>query len=153
MGGGVGAGLHRRGADAADDAFFYPFTRVTDAAARLGLANLEADADGDEGDGGGYGAYQPGRDPWEERQKRERRRRGDAVEGEHGASYSVHAVIEGMGAIFHEHHAEIVRWPWKVFCSKWARLIEYEARRQEDEENRKIEAEQTEMQRRAREGF
>jgi hypothetical protein len=28
-----------------------------------------------------------------------------------------------MGAHFHEHHADVVRWPWKIFCRKWARLL------------------------------
>lgn len=29
-----------------------------------------------------------------------------------------------MGAHFHEHHAEMMRWPWKVFCRKWARFLD-----------------------------
>ncbi len=49
-------------------------------------------------------------------------------------------VLEGMSAHFHEHHSDIVRWPWKLFCAKWVRLITASTRdweeRQRDEEAR-----------------
>jgi hypothetical protein len=32
-------------------------------------------------------------------------------------------LLEGMSAHFHEHHEAILRWTWKLFCAKWARLI------------------------------
>jgi hypothetical protein len=32
-------------------------------------------------------------------------------------------ITEAMGAHFHEHHHDILRWPWKLFCAKWARMI------------------------------
>ncbi|HLZ20729.1 MAG TPA: hypothetical protein VKQ30_01215 [Ktedonobacterales bacterium] len=44
-------------------------------------------------------------------------------------------MIEAIGACFHEHHADIVRWAWKLFCAKWARMLEVaEAERQREQE-------------------
>lgn len=45
-----------------------------------------------------------------------------------------------MGTHFHEHHADIVRWPWKVFCRKWARLAHatVDERRQDLRRKRKM---------------
>lgn len=49
------------------------------------------------------------------------------------------SVIEGMGSLFHEHHDTIVKWPWKLFCEKWGRLIRYSADEEVKERKRRIE--------------
>lgn len=50
-------------------------------------------------------------------------------------------VIEAMGAHFHEHQAEVLRWPFKLFCAKWRRMVVQVARREaERERSRRIQA-------------
>ena len=48
-----------------------------------------------------------------------------------------------MGTHFHEHHSEIIAWPWKLFCQKWCRLIiaaeREQERRRRDREKREEE--------------
>jgi len=46
-----------------------------------------------------------------------------------------------MCAHFHEHHREIMRWPWKLFCAKWARMLKQLAEQQEKERQRELERE------------
>lgn len=47
-------------------------------------------------------------------------------------------VMEAMGAHFHEHHADIMRWSWKLFCRKWVRLIKWAAEEREKERQREV---------------
>lgn len=28
-----------------------------------------------------------------------------------------------MSALYHEHYDALLRWPWKLFCAKWARAL------------------------------
>lgn len=46
----------------------------------------------------------------------------DALET-NGAALSILDVCEGLGTHFHEHHEAVMRWPWKLFCAKWRRLM------------------------------
>lgn len=39
-------------------------------------------------------------------------------------------VMEGMSNHFHEHHADILRWSWKLFCAKWARMLDQVSKRE-----------------------
>lgn len=47
----------------------------------------------------------------------------DDEDGEAQDALDILAITEAMGAHFHEHHHDILRWPWKLFCAKWARMI------------------------------
>lgn len=44
-----------------------------------------------------------------------------------------------MSALYHEHYDALLRWPWKLFCARWARAIRIgderarEQRRREEE--------------------
>lgn len=42
---------------------------------------------------------------------------------------------------FREHHEAILRWSWKLFCAKWARLIQAMARQRERQHQAHEEAE------------
>ena len=57
------------------------------------------------------------------------------------------AVLEALGAHFHEHHADLLRMPWLVFCGKWVRLIEYEARERVRKRRQAEERERDELRR------
>lgn len=52
------------------------------------------------------------------------------------------AVIEAMGTHFHEHHDDVVRWSWKLFCAKWARLSVQVAEQERDRRQREREREE-----------
>lgn len=45
-------------------------------------------------------------------------------------------IMEAMSAHFHEHHEAIMRWSWKLFCRKWARLMAWAAEEREKERQR-----------------
>jgi hypothetical protein len=53
-------------------------------------------------------------------------------------------ITEAMGAHFHEHHHDIVRWSWKLFCAKWARMIKqlWEQQQRDDERERQRQRDQ-----------
>lgn len=55
--------------------------------------------------------------------------------------------MEALSAHLHEHHDAIVKWSWKLFCRKWARLIDWAADEEERKENERIEREYAEMKR------
>jgi hypothetical protein len=58
-------------------------------------------------------------------------------------------VIEALGTHFHEHQADILRWPFKLFCAKWRRMVMQVARREaERERDRRIQV-QTQAEREA----
>lgn len=61
-------------------------------------------------------------------------------------------MIEGLGAVYHEHHAEVMAWPFKVFCRKWSRLLEVEAERQREREDREADAQMAALQARVAAG-
>lgn len=50
-------------------------------------------------------------------------------------------VLEGLSAWSHEHQEAILRWPWKLFCVKWTRMLRYADRERRQEAERKREAE------------
>lgn len=37
----------------------------------------------------------------------------------------LHDLLEAMQERFKEHEAQILAWPWRWFCQKWARLIRF----------------------------
>lgn len=45
------------------------------------------------------------------------------------AKFDLLDVIEGISALFHEHHDAIIRWSWKLFCAKWARMLDTASKR------------------------
>lgn len=49
------------------------------------------------------------------------------------SGFDILDVMEAMGTHFHEHHAAIMRWSWKLFCRKWVRLIKWAAEEREKE--------------------
>lgn len=52
-----------------------------------------------------------------------------------------------MGAHFHEHHDVVVRWPWRLFCAKWCRLLEVADQRRREDEERKHKQQQGDLER------
>lgn len=44
-----------------------------------------------------------------------------------GESFHILALLEAMSERYHEHHAAIMAWSWRLFCAKWCRLIDYAA--------------------------
>jgi hypothetical protein len=56
-------------------------------------------------------------------------------------------ICEAMGTHFHEHQLELLRWPWKLFCAKWVRLLEAGARERARQEQRRVEQELRELER------
>jgi hypothetical protein len=72
------------------------------------------------------------------------RRAADAADGVEQASQDDGDLdfldaLDGMSALYHEHYDALLRWPWKLFCAKWARALRIseeqgrERRRREDE--------------------
>lgn len=53
----------------------------------------------------------------------------------------LHDLLEALGTHLHEHLDTILRWPWKVFCRKWARLLDWLAAEEERKEQERIERE------------
>lgn len=51
-------------------------------------------------------------------------------------------VLEALSTHFHEHHAAIMTWSWKLFCAKWARMNVQVARQERDKREREREREQ-----------
>lgn len=58
-------------------------------------------------------------------------------------------IIEALGAHFHEHQADVLRWPWKLFCVKWRRMMVQVAKREADRARDKRQRELSEAQRAA----
>lgn len=46
-----------------------------------------------------------------------------------------------MGTHFHEHHDDVARWSWRLFCAKWARLMVQVARQERDRRDQERERE------------
>lgn len=76
---------------------------------------------------------------------------GQSVAGSGGAVFDLLDVTESLGNHFREHHLEIVRWPWKLFCAKWARMLEQTARRLVKERREREAREREERMRRLQE--
>jgi len=51
-------------------------------------------------------------------------------------------VVDAMSAHYHEHHQELMAWPWRLFCAKWARMILYAAKEAKRRKDKEIEQEQ-----------
>ncbi len=47
-----------------------------------------------------------------------------------------------MSAHYHEHHQELMAWPWRLFCAEWARMILYAAKEAKRRKDKEIEQEQ-----------
>lgn len=58
--------------------------------------------------------------------------------------FDILTIIEAMGTHFHERHDAVVRWSWKLFCVKWARLTVQVAELERDRRAREREREQRE---------
>lgn len=54
----------------------------------------------------------------------------DEPDPEKAGYINLQDAIEGISAHFHEHHDAIMRWSWKLFCSKWQRMLDYASRRE-----------------------
>lgn len=51
-------------------------------------------------------------------------------------------VVDAMSAHYHEHHQELMAWPWRLYCAKWARMLIAFAKEEKRKKEREIEAEQ-----------
>lgn len=54
-------------------------------------------------------------------------------------------VLEGMGAHLHEHHSDMLAWPWRLFCAKWARTMVAGVREKERTLREKEQREETQQ--------
>lgn len=49
--------------------------------------------------------------------------------------------LDGMSGLYHEHYDTLLRWPWKLFCAKWARALRIGHERERERTRRKEERE------------
>ena len=50
-------------------------------------------------------------------------------------------IVEALSAHFHEHHDAVMRWPWRLFCAKWRRMMVQVAKREAERERHRTEQE------------
>lgn len=48
-------------------------------------------------------------------------------------------VVENLCAHYQERHSDVMRWPWKLFCAKWVRVLEAIRQQQRERREREIE--------------
>lgn len=53
-----------------------------------------------------------------------------------GADTQLLDIVEAISTHFYEHHDAVMRWPWRLFCVKWRRLMVQVTRRQVEREER-----------------
>lgn len=41
-------------------------------------------------------------------------------------------IVEALSAHFHEHHEAVLRWPFRLFCAKWRRMMVQVAKRESE---------------------
>lgn len=81
----------------------------------------------------------------EARRERAAQRKDDAADGDAKAK-----ALDGLDLVnalcaHHEEPAELVlRWPWKLFCARWAGLYEYLAKKRAEDEEKAEEREREE---------
>lgn len=84
----------------------------------------------------------PGRDLEAEQLLAETREPGATVADDGAREPDVLDILDGMSSHYHEHHEALLRWPWKLFCAKWARWLTWayadEDRRAEQERERQL---------------
>ena len=47
-------------------------------------------------------------------------------------------IVEGVAAHYETTHSEVVGWPWRLFCHKWARTVTAAARRERERRARDL---------------
>jgi hypothetical protein len=69
----------------------------------------------------------------------------DEASEDDAEGFDILVVLEGMSTHYHEHYADLLRLPWKVFCLKWASMLLYAAKEAVKREQEEIEREQARL--------
>ena len=62
-------------------------------------------------------------------------------EGDERGEIDLLGICEGIAAHYETTHSEVVGWPWRLFCVKWARTVRAAAKRERERKAREAERE------------